>query len=188
MGSFSWTRADTCTKRANISGGDKYKILIPKVFGGGFIKDVYLDYGYVFFDDTNENDRYYEDGLGHRYPSSDFKRNDLYGILAYWNSCMHLKWMGQGQSRPIKMYDILKRGMTCDGINRGAGIDIGCYDDQINKLNYPLKLVSLSFNGTYEDCAGRSYGDPNQGFFAANWSHPDYIGIYKCLQSGKLYG
>lgn len=46
MGSFSWLRADRSTKRKNIAKGDSYKILIPKEFGGGYIKDVYHDYGY----------------------------------------------------------------------------------------------------------------------------------------------
>ena len=64
MGSFSWTRADKTTKRSNLTDGDVYKILIPKEFGGGFIKDRYYDYGLVFeYDDTKEN-------------------ADLYGILA----------------------------------------------------------------------------------------------------------
>lgn len=39
MGSFSWMRADKTTKRSNLTMGDKYKILIPQEFGGGFIKD-----------------------------------------------------------------------------------------------------------------------------------------------------
>ncbi|WP_368273714.1 hypothetical protein [Enterocloster bolteae] len=47
--------------------------------------------------------------------------------------------------------------------NRNIGIDIGCYDDQIDKLKYPLKLVSVSFRGSYEDLDKPSYGDPNQG-------------------------
>ena len=50
--------------------------------------------------------------------------------------------------------------------NRGLGIDIGCYDKDIFKLKYPLKLVSASFDGTYEDLETCSIGDPNQGFFS----------------------
>ena len=38
----------------------------------------------------------------------------------------------------------------------------------------PLKLVSASYKGTYEDCSGISYGDPNQGFDDYEWSDPDY--------------
>ena len=37
------------------------------------------------------------------------------------------------------------------------------------KLKYPLKLVSASYKGTYEECEGRSYGDPNQGFYKTYW-------------------
>lgn len=56
MGSFSWLRATKTTKRKNIVEGDKYKILIPKEFGGGFIIDTYFGYGYVFeYDDTKPN-------------------------------------------------------------------------------------------------------------------------------------
>ena len=37
MGSFSFTRADRSTKRANLTWDDKHKILIPQEFGGGYI-------------------------------------------------------------------------------------------------------------------------------------------------------
>ena len=48
--------------------------------------------------------------------------------------------------------------------NRNAGISIGCYDKQIDRLKYPLKLVSCSYKGSYEDLDTPSYSDPNQGF------------------------
>ena len=149
MGSFSWTRADKTTKRSNLTDGDVYKILIPKEFGGGFIKDRYYDYGYVFeYDDTKEN-------------------ADLYGILAYWNKCEGMEF--DGEEYPSTMKDILERGNTCLQNNRCKGIEIGCYDNDINKLKYPLKLVSASYQGTYEDCKMRSYGDPEQVFTKTYW-------------------
>lgn len=149
MGSFSWLRADHTTKRSNLTDGDRYKILIPKEFGGGFIKDTYYDYGYVFeYDDTKEN-------------------ADLYGILAYWNKCDGMIF--DGEEYPSTMEDILKRGKTCLQNNRCKGIRIGCYDEQIDKLKYPLKLVSASYKGTYEECEGRSYGDPDQGSYKTYW-------------------
>ena len=52
MGSFSWTRAEHTTKRSNLTEGDSYKILIPKEFGGGYIKDTYWDYGWTELDDV----------------------------------------------------------------------------------------------------------------------------------------
>lgn len=149
MGSFSWLRADVSTERANLTDGDHYKILIPKEFGGGYIKDIYEDYGNVFYyDDSKET-------------------ADLYGILAYWNHCEDMDY--EGDEYPKTMKDILERWKTEDYNNRGKGIDIGCYDWQIAKLKYPLKLVSASYNGTYEDCPYRSYGDSNQGFYKTYW-------------------
>ena len=149
MGSFSFTRADKTTKRKNLIEGDVYKILIPQEFGGGFIKDTYYDYGYVFeYDDTREN-------------------ADLYGILAYWNKCEGMIY--EGDEYPSTMKDILERGNTRLQSNRCKGIDIGCYDADIDNLKYPLKLVSVSYNGTYEECNMRSYGDPEQGFSKTYW-------------------
>jgi hypothetical protein len=149
MGSFSWMRADKTTKRSNLTDGDRYKILIPQEFGGGFIKDTYYDYGKVFeYDDTREI-------------------ADLYGILAYWNKCDGMVY--DGDEYPSTMQDILERGKTCLQNNRHKGIEIGCYDREIDKLKYPLKLVSASYKGTYEECDSRSYGDPEQGFCKTYW-------------------
>lgn len=150
MGSFSWLRADKTTKRNNLVAGDVYKILIPKEFGGGYIRDVYFGYGRVFeCDDSKE-------------PA------DLYGILAYWNKCEGMVF--EGDEYPATMDDILMRGNTTCQTNRCNGIDIGCHSHDIAKLKYPLKLVSVSYKGTYEDCEGRSYTDPNQGFVKTYWS------------------
>lgn len=149
MSSFSWLRADKTTKRRNIVKGDKYKILIPAEFGGGYIVDTYYDYGYVFeYDGSKPN-------------------ADLYGILAYWNKCEGMQF--EGAKYPSTMQEILERGNTCQQDNRSKGIHIGCHKEDIDKLKYPLKLVSFSFKGTYEDCEGRSYNDPNQGLLKTYW-------------------
>lgn len=149
MGSFSWLRADKTTKRSNLVKGDKYKILIPAEFGGGYIIDTYYNYGNVFeYDSTRPN-------------------ADLYGILAYWNKCKGMQY--QGDTYPATIQEILELGDTCSDNNRTKGIYIGCHKEDIDKLKYPLKLVSVSFKGTYEDCEGRSYNDPNQGLLKTYW-------------------
>ena len=193
MGSFSWTRADIATDRSNFTDDDMYKLLIPKEFGGGYITDIYWDYGYLFHineenshDDTEEP--YYSlcgytDGNGKFYSHKDFPVNDLYGILAYWNNNEYLEF--EGDTAPKTIIEILKRGKTCDYNNRGAGIDVGCYTNQIDKLKFPLKMVSMSYTGTYEDCPAKSYGDPNQGFDKYYWNSEDYTELYEKLE--ELY-
>jgi hypothetical protein len=143
MGSFSWLKADELTKVSNIVYGKPFKFLIPKQFGGGFIKDVYQDYGY----------------LGQREDGQP--KHDMYEILAFWNfdkTGNELQY--EGEFLPA-MKEIDKDTRH----NRGLGIEIGCYDNQIDRLKYPLKLVSASYKGSYEDLEMRSYGDPNQGFY-----------------------
>ena len=181
MGSFSWTRAEHTTKRSNLTTGDKYKILVPKEFGGGYIKDIYYDYGYIFASDNDykENcDCGYYSANGSFYSANYFrgfaKDYDLYGLLAWWNKedkKLTLSYDEFGE--PVGTLGFLIFGKTSLQDNRCKGIDIGCYDEQIDKLKYPLKLVSASYKGTYEDCKGRSYGDPNQGFFKAYWNYKD---------------
>lgn len=150
MGSFSWTKADKLTKVANIVEGKVFKCLIPKEFGGGFIKDYYQGYGRL---DVKE------DGT---------PKYDMYELLAFWNADKEVP-SGNGETvHSILKYDgafpLLKEIDQYTDHNRKLGIKIGCYDEQINNLKYPLKLVSASYNGTYEECDGRSYGDPNQGW------------------------
>ena len=108
MGSFSWLRADRTTKRSNLTKGDRYKILIPKEFGGGFIKDTYYDYGHVFHGTENEA--------------------DLYGILAYWNGCEGMDYSYECGHYPKTIEEIIKYGNTCKQSNRCKGICIGSED------------------------------------------------------------
>ena len=50
----------------------------------------------------------------------------------------------------------------------------------MDKLKYPLKLVSVRYKGTYEDCEGCSYDDPNQGLTPLTWEEADtYIRLQK---------
>jgi hypothetical protein len=140
MGSFSWNRADKLTQFENIYYNAKFKFLIPKEFGGGFIIDEYQDYGYL---GTNENGE---------------PKYDMYELLAFWNNAEGLKFDGDYP----KMKEIDEYTMH----NRRIGIEIGCYDKQMLSLKYPLKLVSVLYSGTYEDLETCSLNDPDQGFYA----------------------
>lgn len=175
MGSFSWLKADFLTQTVNIVIDESFKFLIPKEFdttGKGYIKDRYRDYGY----------------LGEIAPEDKFKSNqmgkyDMYELLAIFNSDyitdkdMDVRMYSKDETVHIpagsRIGDYLKGVDSRDPLksidadtefNRLLGIKIGCYEDSIDKLPYPLKLVSASYKGSYEQCAGRSYADPEQGW------------------------
>lgn len=139
MGSFSWNKADKLTAIENIACDKPFKFLIPKEFGGGFIKEKYQDYGHL---GTKQNGK-------HKY--------DMYELLAFWNNVKGLKYNGE--------YPLMKEVDEYTDENRCKGIDIGCYNEDILTLKYPLKLVSASFMGTYEDLETCSLSDPDQGFW-----------------------
>ena len=179
MGSFSWIRADICTKRANLTMGDKYKILVPEQFGGGYILDEYYDYGYIFPEEAKTGGTYI-DGSGNKH--TGFPENDLYGVLAYWNGAVVFP---NNDGAEISMADILRKGNTKNQYIRCKGINIGCYDRQVDALKYPLKLVSRSCRDTYETCPGVSYGDINQGFYRGFWAQKDYQKYYVRIRQAR---
>ena len=146
MGSFSWLKADNLTKIANVQYGAPFKFLIPEEFGGGYIKDYYQDYGYL---GTKE------DGT---------PKYDMYELLAFWNHEIVEEYGYELQYDEEEM-PMMKEIDQHTFYNRNVGINIGCYDKQIDRLKYPLKLVSCSYKGSYEDCEGRSYNDPAQGSY-----------------------
>lgn len=154
MGSFSWLKADNLTNVANIVYKSPFKFLIPKEFGGGFIEDTYQDYGYL---GTKE------DG------SSKY---DMYELLAFWNKDS-LKEQG-AELKYDGEFPLMKEIDQYTSENRKLGISIGCYRSQVDELKYPLKLVSASYLGEYEDLGTCSYNDPHQGlspfYRKRNWT------------------
>ena len=158
MGSFSFTRAEYTTERANLTNGDRYKMLIPKKFGGGFILDTYFDYGII----NDSNNAVYVNNKKEATPL--IGKSDIYGILAYLNDCENLVFYGD--TKPETILDIIFNGRTACTNNRSIGIFL---DEDRKK--YPLKLVSESYEKSYEECPGRSYSDPGQGFYAGYWDY-----------------
>ena len=157
MGSFSWLRANVDAEKANIGCGDKFACLIPKEFGGGYIEDTYQDYGNL---GTKEDGR---------------PKYDLYELLAFWNNDRPY-FHGAGETVKDNLhyngdFPNLKEIDEFTNANRSIGIDIGCYDREIDRLKYPLKLVSVSYakNHTYEDCPYKSFSDIEQGFHSYSW-------------------
>lgn len=146
MGMFSFMRADNETKQKNFVCGDSIKMLIPKEFGGGNISGKYDGYG--------------------RIQTSDYDY-DIYQIVAVMNKNFIKDDMEFSFDYTAQK---IREGIVSDDIyekidkDRIYGIAIGCYDEQQEKLKYPIKLVSARFKGTYEDIDGFSKSDSNQGF------------------------
>ena len=148
MGSFSWLKADDLTNIENIALGMPFKFLIPKEFGGGFIKDEYQNYG----------------DLGTK-PDGN-PEYDMYELLAFWNTDFIIPFEGITVGEKLKYngdMPLMKEVDEYTNYNRNIGRVIGDNDEKIDKLKYPLKLVSASFKGNYEDIDKPSYADPNQG-------------------------
>ena len=141
MGSFSGNRADNVSEGEpeNVAYGEEFKFLIPKEFGGGYIEDNYQDYGYLGIKENSE------------------PKYDMYELLAFWNRPDLVKHHDNTIPNMKEIDDLTDK-------NRIIGINIGCYDSDIDKLKYPLKLVSTEYKGTYEDLDKPSYSDPDQGF------------------------
>lgn len=164
MGMFSWYKADIADTKIkvgeaqiNIVEGDKFKILIPKEFGGGFIIGEYDGYGCCC--------------------CANGKVYDIYELVAFWNEetitnpDFQHSWDFAPETRDYSLQyageekPLVPSESEYTDYNRNFGIDIACYDEQQEKLKYPIKLVSTRYTGTYEDCKDFSHSDPDQGFF-----------------------
>lgn len=180
MGEFSWTKADLHhTKLANIMYEAPFKFLIPATFGGGHIKSHY-------------------EGHGILHNGMNAKQYDMFELLAFWNADMALddrlvhkaKLMDVLPEAPAAIAtigDLLHYNGEFTGMkpadehtihNRKIGIMIGTYDDDVDALLYPLKLVSASCITTYETCDARSYTDPNQGCDKLSWKAYDNCKVH----------
>lgn len=145
MGSFSWLKADTLTQTANIAYLEPFKCLIPKEFGGGFVKDRYQNYGY----------------LGVKPDGSP--KYDMFELLAFWNA--DVIYHGRPVKASLKYSGEFPLMKECDEFtNDNRSIGINLQHQQFDCLKYPLKLVSASYKDTYESCLGVSVNDPFQGF------------------------
>lgn len=154
MGSFSFMYADGGKPgQANMLPGDDVCVLVPELFGGGSLDGTYADYGVV---------------------STDGGDVDVYELVALWNSAelvdvaVNLLGLDEEEARVKFMGGAFTR------FARNVGIRIGCYDDDMVRLQYPLRVVPIeNDSASYETVGGVSVGDPNQGFYARPWGDYD---------------
>lgn len=166
MGSFSFMYADGGkNNQANMLPGDRVRVLVPMLMGGGSLSGTYADYGVVEF--------------------SDGTSVDLYELIALWNSAAV-------RAAAAKVTGVPALDAACKMVDgeftpfaRNVGIRVGCYDEDMLRLDWPLRIVPAE-NGdaTYENVEGVSVGDPNQGFYARAW---DEYAIYDLGESLGAY-
>ena len=152
MGSFSFMYADGGKpSQANMLPGDRVRILVPMLMGGGSLNGTYADYGIV--------------GL------SDGTSVDLYELIALWNSTAV-------RAAAAKVTGVPALDAACKTVDgeftpfaRGVGIRVACYDEDMVRLQHPLRVVPIENTAvSYEMVDGISVADPNQGFEACPWS------------------
>ena len=163
MGSFSFMYADGGKKgQANMVPGDRVRLLIPSVFGGGALEGEYADYGnIVLAGDTVV---------------------DVYELIALWNSAAL-------RAAAAKVLGVPALDAACKMVDdrltpfaRAVGIRVACYDEDMVRLSCPLRVVPAdNTRVSYESVEYVSVVDPNQGFYACSWGDYDLgesLGVY----------
>lgn len=152
MGSFSFMYADGGkSNQVNMLPGDRVRVLVPMLMGGGSLDGAYADYGVVEL--------------------SDGASVDLYELIALWNSAAM-------RAAAAKATGVPALDAACKMVDgeftpfaRGVGIRLACYDSDMVLLQYPLRVVPAGNTAvSYETVGGISVVDPNQGFEACAWS------------------
>lgn len=155
MGSFSFMYADGGkNNQANMLPGDRVRVLVPMLMGGGSLNGVYADYGVVSF--------------------ADGTSVDLYELIALWNSTAV-------RAAAAKVTGVPALDAACKMVDgeftsfaRGVGIRVACYDEDMVRLQHPLRVVPAeNLSVSYETVGGISVADPNQGFDAYPWGDYD---------------
>ena len=165
MGQFSWLDCVTGKPILDNVARTSY-VLVPQQFGGGHISE-----------------RCY-DGYGH------FGGYDIYDLVLVWNRKSipnYVKLMKAGNwecsvsDQDIKDLMNYYKGKPIDVEERDLGIILACYDEDNQRLQYPIKITYDS-DVTYEECS-YSPSDPNQG-----WGTPEYRDMFysiECTFSGN---
>lgn len=162
MGQFSWLYSDTEEQMIDDLKADSY-LLVPPAFHneyGEYIKETCYD------------------GYG------DFGGYDVYNLVAKWNKDYIptvIRLIEEGKwhccSRDSRYYTLLKKyynnETTFSDEEREVGITLACYDEDNERLQYPIKITSKPMDYNF---VAPSETDPNQGWYCEEdcWEEEDY--------------
>ena len=171
MGCFSYITADTersISIRYSVSGTFPVAVLIPEEFGGGaIIENYYEGYGefggYDIFEMIATWNRKYltTDNLEKpvREDYSEGEEGENYYKRAVGNYLFYCDLISDFKNGMTERMLAKKYG---DEWKRDLGIAVASYDEQMGKLNYPLKIVE-DFSLKYKDVEVFSKRCPYQG-------------------------
>ena len=120
MGSFSWQYASEKSETINFCPGDVVKVLIPEHFGIGEIVGSYEDYGIVLTKEGKEYDLY---DLIAVFNAEDLEENELNNKIKQ----LHKEKKLPTVEEVISLFED-------DNTLRIVGINIGCYDEQLDSF------------------------------------------------------
>ena len=150
MGQFSWMDCKFKDQQILDDVNDDVYLLVPQQFGGGHIHEECYD------------------GYGR------FGSHDVYDLIADWNRefiPQMLRMIESGEWKcNVTPYDIKALHEFYEGKpfsnetyeKRYIGIVMACYDEDNERLPYPIKITHVPYS-VYEMC-DPSPSDPNQGW------------------------
>lgn len=149
FGNFSLIKADN-GKYANIEKNETVKMLVPKEFGGGFIKGKFDGTGLII-----------ENGINY----------SIYELAGIWNSKEMfelVKEMGYDNPARKNYVDSPINDKITEKIQK-IGIAYTIYDADHVRAKYPIKIVSEDCNYSYEECDKISLYDKSGGQKRWEW-------------------
>ena len=149
FGNFSLIKADN-GKYANIEKNETVKMLVPKEFGGGFIKGKFDGTGLII-----------ENGINY----------SIYELAGIWNSQEMfelVKEMGYDNPARKNYVDIPVNDEITERIQK-IGIAYTIYDTDHVRAKCPIKIVSEDCNHSYEECDKISLYDKSGGQKRWEW-------------------
>ena len=167
MGEFSWLDCKTGEQVLSRVRRDVY-VLVPKEFGGGHIvESCYDGYGVFGGEDVYALAATWNKGTATRENMREPRREEWgEGEDAQrWFESAHRRF--EANAERLEMFkngvpEEAMRDLYGDGWLRSIGIDIACYDDQNEALEYSIK-ITYDQEAVYEDC-NPSRSDPDQGW------------------------
>lgn len=153
MGQFSWLDCKDPKRQILDNVFEDVYVLIPKEFGGGHIEESYYD------------------GYG------NFCGQDIYELVVDWNR----DYLEEYRKNRDFCCDWLQQYGSVDEAfekmeKREIGISIACYDDDNNRIHFPIKITHDP-TAVYEECPP-SLSDPNQGWPADDDDDDEYSDEY----------